>query len=171
MSILTTVYGVRTATTVWTVTPELVVALDERLGPPVDSYVNGSQTWLVGDADAGDIVLEFRLHPVAGYRTPKGASHYDVWEAVVAQLPGGDPRALAVGEEVRPLTGFWDGLECFAAYGDDIEPPRLAQLATGALGRQPDRAGMVDHDRIGDAWERARGEISIVALLLEQLTP
>jgi hypothetical protein len=30
---------------------------------------------------------------------------------------------------------------------------------------------MVDHEAIGDAWERAQGNVSIVALLLEQLTP
>ena len=39
----------RVATTVWTISPELVLALDEQLGLPVDSYVNGSQTWLVED--------------------------------------------------------------------------------------------------------------------------
>jgi hypothetical protein len=160
-----------TSTTVWTISPELVLALDEQLGSPVDSYVNGSQTWLVGDEDKGELVLEFRLHPVAGYRTPKGSSHYDVWETVVAQLSQGvDPDALQVGEEVRPLTSMWDGLEAFAAYGDDIEPARLASLATDALGRAPDRAGLVDHDAIGDAWERANGNVSIVSLLLDQLS-
>jgi hypothetical protein len=161
----------RVATAVWTISPELILALEDQLGPPVDSYLNGSQTWLVGDEEGGDTVLEFRLHPVAGYRTPKGASHYDVWEAVVAQLSlGGDPHALRIGEEVRPLSGLWDGLECFAAYGDDIEPARLAALAAAALGRPPDRHGLVDHDAIGDAWERADGKVSIVALLLEQLS-
>lgn len=161
----------RTATTVWTISPELVLAIDEHLGPPVDSYVNGSQTWLVGDEDAGETVLEFRLHPVAGYRTPNGASHYDVWEQAVAQLTQGtDPSALHLGDEVRPLSSCWDGLECFAAYSDDIEPAQLAARATAALGRAPDRAGLVDHDAIGDAWERAHGNVSIVALLTEQLT-
>ena len=74
-----------------------------------------------------------------------------------------------LGNEVRPLTGLWDGLECFAAYGDDLEPQSLASLATGRLGRAPDAAGLVDHEQIGDAWEAARGKVSIVALLLEQL--
>jgi hypothetical protein len=161
----------RTSTTVWTVSPELVLALDEHLGSPVDSYVNGSQTWLVGDEDAGDVILEFRLHPVAGYRQPKGSSHYDVWETVVSQLSQDvDAAALRIGDEIRPLTSLWEGLECFAAYGDDVEPARLAALATSALGRAPDRAGMVDHDAIGDAWERANGEVSLVALLLDELT-
>ena len=160
----------RTATAVWTISPELVIALDERLGPPVDSYVNGSQTWFAGDEDVGEAVLEFRLHPVAGYRTPKGASHYEVWETVVAQLSvRTDPHALRVGEEVRPLAGLWDGLECYAAYGDELEPPELVRRAVATLGVAPERSGLVDHESIGDAWEKAKGKVSIVALLLAQL--
>jgi hypothetical protein len=169
----------RVPTAVWKLTPELVVALDEHLGPPVDSYLNGSQTWLVGDdADGaggerpdGAVVLEFRLHPVSGYRIPAGCSHYDVWEAVVTQLTQGtDAQALRLGSEVRPLAGLWDGLEAFPAYGDEIEPARLAALATSLLGRAPDRSGLVDHEAIGDAWERAKGNVSIIALLVDQLT-
>jgi hypothetical protein len=157
----------RTATTVWTISGELVLALDERLGPPVDSYVNGSQTWLT---EVEDVTLEWRLHPVDGYRVPADLSHYDVWEAVVAGLSSGsDPYALRLGGETRPITSLWDGLECFAAYGDDVEPARLAAKAVELLGRAPDAAGLVDHESIGDAWEAARGKVSIVALLLEQL--
>ena len=157
----------RVATAVWTITPELVLALDAQLGPPVDSYVNGSQTWL---ADNGPVTLEWRLHPVAGYRPPAGVSTYDIWESVVAQLSAHtDPHALHLGDEVRPLTGLWDGLECYAAYGDDIEPQQLAQSAAAQLDRPPDRFGLVDHEAIGDEWERASGAVSIVALLLAQL--
>ena len=157
----------RVATAVWTIAPELVLALDAQLGPPVDSYVNGSQTWLVDD---GPVTLEWRLHPVAGYRPPPGVSTYDIWEAVVAQLSAHtDPHALHLGDEVRPLTGLWDGLECYAAYGDDIEPQQLVQSATALLDRPPDRFGLVDHEMIGDEWERAGGAVSIVALLLAQL--
>jgi hypothetical protein len=156
-----------------------VLALDEHLGPPVDSYVNGSQTWLVGDeptnpdvGDGGDaLILEFRLHPVSGYRPPAGCSHYDLWETVVSALSqGADPQALQLGDEVRPLTGLWDGLEAFPAYGDEIEPARLASVTTAAIALAPDRSGLVDHEAIGDAWERANGKISIVALLIDQLT-
>ncbi len=158
-----------TSTCVWTISPALVLALDERLGPPVDSYVNGSQTWLV---EQGGITLECRLHPVAGYRAPAGVSPYDIWETIVSQLSlSGDPHALRLGDDVRPLTAMWDGLECYAAYGDDVEPPRLATMATELLGTSPDRFGLVDHDAIGDAWERADGRVSIVALLLAQLDP
>src|SRR5215211_3757181 len=91
--------SMRTASAVWRSSPELVLALDEQLGPPVDSYVNGSQTWLL-DNGPGGVALEWRLHPVASYRPPTELSHYDLWERVVAQLrAGGDPGALALGEE------------------------------------------------------------------------
>ncbi len=117
------------------------------------------------------MILEFRLHPVSGYRPPDGCSHYDIWESVVAQLTqGADPQALQLGNEVRPLTGLWDGLEAFPAYGDEIEPARLANVTTTAIELAPDRTGLVDHEAIGDAWERAGGRVSIVALLIDQLT-
>ena len=157
----------RVSTTVWTISPDLVLALDEQLGLPVDSYLNGSQTWLVED---GPITLEWRLHPVAGYRAPAGISTYDLWETVVGQLSStADPHALRLGDEVRPLTAMWDGLECYAAYGEDLEPQQLATRATAQLGRPPDRFGLVDHEAIGDEWERTNGSVSIVALLLAQL--
>ncbi len=173
-----TVYGVDLVpTAVWNLSPELVLALDEHLGPPVDSYVNGSQTWLVGDepedgvADTDALVLEFRMHPVAGYRLPAGFSHYDVWETVVGQLSQGvDPQALRLGTEVRPLSALWDGLEVFPAYGDEVEPARLVGIVTAAIALAPARSGLVDHQAIGDAWERANGTVSIVALLVDQLT-
>jgi hypothetical protein len=157
----------RVATAVWTISPTLVLALDAQLGPPVDSYVNGSQTWLV---EGGPVTLEWRLHPVSAYRAPAGLSTYDLWETVVGQLSAhADPHALRLGDEVRPLTGLWDGLECYAAYGDDIEPQQLASAATAQLARPPDRFGLVDHEAIGDEWERTGGAVSIVALLLAQL--
>jgi hypothetical protein len=165
-------------TAVWKISAELVLALDEHLGPPVDSYVNGSQTWLVGDEpndpdQTGDtaMILEFRLHPVSGYRPPAGCSHYDLWETVVSQLSqGAEAQELRLGNEVRSLDGLWDGLEAFPAYGDEIEPARLSAIASAALALAPDRAGLVDHEAIGDAWERANGKVSIVGLLIEQLT-
>jgi hypothetical protein len=159
----------RTASAIWRASPELVLALDEQFGDPVDSYVNGSQVWLV-DNGPGGITLEWRLHPVAAYRPPDGLSHYELWERAVAQLQaGGDPGALALGEERRALASIWEGLEAFAPYGDEVEPATLAQAATAALGLAPDATGLVDHERIGDEWERARGGVSIISLLLEEL--
>ena len=58
----------RSATCVWRVDAELILALDEHLGPPVDSYVNGSQTWITDDGPA-DEGLEWRwittIRPIA----------------------------------------------------------------------------------------------------------
>ncbi len=159
----------RTATCIWRVDAALVLALDERLGLPVDSYVNGSQTWITDDGP-GDTGLEWRLHPVAGYRLPRDLSHYDLWEQVVAELSAGvDADALTLGSEARTLRSLWDGLECFAAYGDDLEPAPLAQAATDALGRAPDAAGLVDHEAIGMAWEQANGATSIVEMVFAEL--
>ena len=158
----------RIAAAVWTIAPELLAAVDERLGPPVDAYVNGAQTWFVDCPD--DVTLEFRLHPAARYTVPRGLSHHDVLEAVTDLLAvGADPHALRLGEEVRTLASCWDGLECYAAYDDALEPADLVARARAVLGREPDRAGMVDHDAVADAWEQAGGTASVVALLLEQL--
>src|SRR4051812_50226169 len=102
------------ATALWPMTPELVGALDRQLGAPVDSYVNGSQTWFTGDEET----LEWRLHPVGAFTLPKGLSHYDLWERVVDEIAGGGSAdAIALGDETRPLAALWDGLECFPAYG------------------------------------------------------
>ena len=79
-----------------------------------------------------------------------------------------DGRCLATGHRSGGVR-LWDGLEAFAAYGDEVEPATLAAAATEALGIPPDATGLVDHDRIGDEWERSGGRVSIVALLLEQL--
>jgi hypothetical protein len=158
-----------TATCVWRVDRELVLALDEHIGPPVDSYVNGTQTWLTDDGPGGE-TLEWRLHPVAGFRLPEGLSHFDLWEQVLADLSAGaNPEALSLGSETRTLRSLWDGLECFAAYGEDLEPAPLTGAATDALHRVPDTSGLVDHERIGAAWEAARGTVSIVEMLLAEL--
>jgi len=166
----------RSATCVWRISPEVVRALDEHLGMPVDSYVNGTQTWLTEpaappeQASAPDLTLEWRLHPVAGFRLPAGMSHYDLWEQVLLQL-GGDasPDALVLGTERRTLRSLWDGVECFVPYGDDLEPAPLGQAATAILQVAPDAVGLVDHARIGSEWERTNGTVSLVEMLLAEL--
>ena len=149
------------ATTVWRTTPELILALDTRFGEPVDAYVNGSQVWLRDDGPGG-AALEWRLHPVAGYARPIGMGTYDVFSRV----------ALAVAEGTLPPTPpekLWDGLECYAAYEDEVEPAVLATFAYAALGIAPDAAGLVDHEPIGLAWEQSGRTTSIVSAVLEQL--
>jgi hypothetical protein len=161
----------RTPTALWLVDAALITTLDAQLGLPIDSYLNGSQTWLTPDGPGG-VELEWRLHPVGGYRTPDGLSHYDVWETVVDALAkDADPDALPLGSATAALSSLWEGLECYAAYGDEIEPATLAAAAGEILGRAPDAAGLVDHESIGDAWERTNGQVSIVTLLTEQLRP
>ena len=147
----------------WLPTAELVIALDDRFGEPVDAYVNGSQVWLREDGPGG-IVMEWRLHPVAGYVRPEGLDTYAVFGEVA--------HALATGAGLpAPLERLWDGLEAFPAYGDEIEPTPLAAACADVLGLPPDASGLVDHERVGDEWERAAGTVSIVAALMAQLSP
>jgi len=149
------------ATCLWSVTPELLLALDERFGEPVDAYVNGAQVWLRDDGPGG-AGLEWRLHPVAGFQRPAGISHSDLFETIVYALrTAGDLRA--------PLDELWEGLEAFPGYGDELEPAPLAAAATAAIGIAPDAFGVVDHDRVGDEWERSGGRTSIVQALAAQL--
>jgi hypothetical protein len=148
-------------TCVWRATPELVLALDERFGPPVDAYVNGSQVWL-RDEGPGGATLEWRLHPVPGFRRPAGTGTYELFETVADALAAGRPPPA-------PLDRLWDGLESFAAYGEEVEPATLAASCTEALGRPPDAAGLADHERVADEWERTGGAVSIVDALLGQL--
>src|SRR5437773_3859540 len=108
----------RTASCVWRATPAVIAALDERFGEPVDAYVNGSQVWLREDGPGG-VTLEWRLHPVAGYRRPEGVDTYDVFPGTALALATG-------GRPPAEVTGLWEGLEAFAAYGDEVEPATLA---------------------------------------------
>lgn len=148
---------------IWRTTPQLIVALDDRFGEPVDAYVNGSQVWLRDDGP-NEMTIEWRLHPVAGYQRPPRLDTYEVFSAT----------ALAVATEAplpAPLENLWDGLEAFPAYGDEIEPAPLTALVTDVLGLPPDASGLVDHQRTGDAWEKSNRRTSIINDLLAQLAP
>lgn len=148
-------------TCVWGITPALVIALDERFGEPLDAYVNGSQVWIRDDGPGG-IQLEWRLHPVPGFRRPAGTGTYELFPAVAL--------AVALGQDPpgRPEE-LWEGLEAFPAHGDETEPSLLRAAATEALGISPESAGLVDHEVIASQWEREGGRISIVDALLRQL--
>ncbi len=150
------------ACALWRARPEVVVALDDRFGEPMDAYVNGSQVWLRDDGPGG-VTLEWRLHPVAAYRRPPGVGTYEVFPATALALATGAPLPA-------PLDSLWDGLEAFPAYEDDVEPQTLAASAASSLGTPPDAAGLVDHQAIADRWERTAGSISITDALLTQLT-
>jgi hypothetical protein len=139
----------------------LVLALDERFGDPLDSYVNGSQVWVREDGPGG-LSLEWRLHPIAGYQRPQGLGTYEVFPRTALALSTGNPPPA-------PLGTLWEGLEVFAAYGDEIEPSPLVTAAASALGLDPDASGLVDHDAIADEWEQTKGSISIVERLFDQL--
>jgi len=146
---------------VWRVSKDLIIALDERFGEPVDAYVNGSQVWLRDDGP-GAVTIEYRLHPVSGFKRPDGVGTYELFPGVALALAtGGTPAAAP--------EALWDGLEAFAAYDDEVEPAVLAAAAADALGLAPDAAGQVDHAAIGDEWERTRGKVSIVDMLLREL--
>ena len=67
------------------------------------------------------------------------------------------------------MSELWDGLEAFPAYGGEVEPAPLAAACTQALGLSPTASGLADHDRIADAWESARGSLSVVDALLAEL--
>ncbi len=159
-------------TVVWRAAPSVVVALDERLGPPVDGYVNGTQTWLT---DHGPGRRDPRMAAPSRRRCTarrRGAGRTTSGTRSSARSPPAvTPSRSAIGDEHRPLASLWDGLECFAAYGDEIEPATLARAATEALGIPPDAAGLVDHDRIGDAWEQAKGAVSLTEMLFDELEP
>jgi hypothetical protein len=117
--------------------------------------------WLRDDGPGG-IALEWRLHPVLGFRRPDDVDIYELFSTTALALgTGGSPPAAA--------EQLWDGLEAYAAYGDEVEPATLAAAATDALGIPPDASGLVDHEAIGDEWERSRGQVSIIDALFDQL--
>lgn len=147
---------------VWRARPEVVIALDDRFGEPVDAYVNGAQVWIRDDGPGG-VALQWRLHPVAHYQRPAGTGTYEVFAAVALALAtGATPPA--------PLERLWDGLEAWPLDQDPVEPQPLAAAAGEALGIPPDASGLVDHDRIADRWEATEGGVSVIEDLLWQLT-
>lgn len=160
-------------TCVYRVDPELVELLDRQLGPPLDSYVRGWQVWLEPNGPDGE-TLEWRLHPPARFRMPRGVNPHDLFDVVLQGLasvddPANDP--FPTGQESHTLAEIWEVLEVYPAYGDRPEPAALADAVAAALGgRRPDAVGRVDHDRLGDLYKARRGDFSVGQALLTELT-
>jgi hypothetical protein len=151
----------------------LVELLDARLGPPLDSYVRGWQVWLEEQGPAGE-VIEWRLHPPAGFEIPQGVDHHDLFEVVLQGMtevddPAAEPFPL--GDERRRLREVWEILEVFPAHGDPLSPEQVVEIATRVLERPPDLAGFADHARMGDLFKGRRGDFSVAEALEEQLAP
>jgi hypothetical protein len=118
--------------------------------------------WLRDDGPGG-VTIEWRLHPVAGYQRPDGVDTYDIFPATTQALAEQVPPPV-------PVAQLWGGLEAFAAYGDELEPATLGAATTEALGLPADGCGVVDHQRIGDEWEKTEGATSLIDALLSQLS-
>lgn len=162
-----------TATCAYRVDAGLVELLDRNLGPPLDSYVRGWQVWLEPDGPGG-ATLEWRLHPPARFRMPRGVDPHDLFGVVlqeVSDADGPDPEIMLGGQR-RPLTAVWEVLEVFPTFNDPVTPDELVAAAADVLdGRRPDVAGQVDHDRMGDEWKGRRGDYSVGGVLLSSLPP
>jgi hypothetical protein len=157
-------------TCVYRVDADLVEQLDAALGPPLDSYVRGWQVWLEPNGPGGE-VLEWRLHPPAGFLMPRGVNPHDLFDVVLQGLAERDDDFPA-GRERRRLTDVWEVLEVFPAYGDDLLPAALVDAAAAALGGpRPQVAGYADHARLGDLWKGRRGDFSVGRALLDTLDP
>lgn len=168
--------GQQTPTCAYRVDAALVELLDTALGPPLDSYVRGWQVWLEPNGP-DDLTLEWRLHPPAGFRMPRGVNPHDLFDVVlqgIAEVDHPDVDEFPAGKERLTLPRTWEVLEVFPAYEEDDppEPDALARAATTALGgRAPDVAGRVDHARLGDLWKGSRGDFSVGQVLLSELPP
>ncbi len=150
---------------VWRCSPALIVALDTQLGEPSDTYVNGSQVWLRDDGPR-DITLELRLHPVGGYQRPAATSTTNVFRRIATEVaaPEVDPATAIASPE-----SLWGGLEVFSAYEELLSADELRDWCVRLIGIEPDAVGSVDHDPIGDEWERTAGASDIFSALMAQL--
>ncbi len=152
-----------TATCVWRLRPELVQALQGRLGTPDDSYATGSQAWLRGDGPGG-MPIEWRLHPRPGFVRPGSVLSHQLFPSVAQAL------AASEAPPVDPVEA-WSGLEASPAYGDPVDPAELVALVTDRLGLAPDASGLVDRDDLGHDWERSGGRLDVVDALITRLQP
>lgn len=148
---------------VWRCTHDLLRALDSQLGEPTDTYVNGAQVWLRDDGPR-EITLEWRLHPAGRFQRPSATSTNNVFRRMVRSLHTDDDTNM-LGDPLR----LWGGLEVFSAYDQEVTADELRACCVELLGLEPDVVGTVDHDLIGDAWERSAGAFDIISALMTQL--
>lgn len=149
---------------VFQVDRELLDALDERFGPPVDSYVFGFQVWL--EASSTGVELEYRLHPSAGFDLPSGVHPEELWDEVITQT--GRAEFLLAGER-RRIDELWSLLEVYPPFGDEAHPQEVREWAESALGRKAHASGYVDHGRLGKEWERRPGRFDLAGAILSSL--
>lgn len=161
-----------TPVAVFDVDLDLLATLERRHGPPIDSYLMGWQVWLVPieDDDAPpELELELRLHPPPGFTQPRGLSHHDLWDEVIAQVADGR-HPFVLGEEQRSLDELWVLLEVFPAFGDPVTAAQVARWAAEQTGREPTAAGAVDHERIAGGFKRRGHDIDLPGALRAALT-
>lgn len=153
--------GAPSATCVWRLRPEVLVALHERFGAPADTYGNGSQTWLRSDGPDGTPV-EWRLHPRPDFTRPAELAVSQVFPLV----------AGAVARDEEPAIDpdrVWSGLEAAWAFDEDLDVTALEAATRAALGLDPDAGGPVDRDALGSEWERSGGRLDVITWILDRL--
>ena len=107
-----------------------------------------------------------------GGRVPptRELSHYDLWEHVVGALAAGADDSRS-DRRRAPAAGVALGRARVLRRLRRRNRSRRRSRARRPTrsGGAPDAAGLVDHDRIGDAWEQAKGAVSLTEMLLDEL--
>lgn len=132
--------------------PDLLKLLLERNSDPVDSYWNGSHTWFTSTQDHE---FEWRLHPVSGFKMPEASRPEELLD-------------LALEGEVD-IEHYWEGLEVFSLSEEPCSLDDLKAHILYTLEIEPDAIGLVDHESIGNDFERNAGKTSIIQLLITQM--
>jgi hypothetical protein len=131
----------------------LISRLHQALSDPVDSYWNGSHTWF---SHIGETDIEWRLHPVEGFSMPEASRPEELFELAI--------------EGSIDITHYWEGLEVYCFDETDLTPDDIASYVSDMIGIEPDYRGYVDHASIGDEFERKGGKVSIIELVVAQIT-
>ena len=132
--------------------PNLLKRLLEVHADPVDSYWNGSHTWFTNTENNE---FEWRLHPISGFEMPKASRPEELLD-------------LALEGEID-IAHYWNGLEVFSISDEPCTLEELQKHIVETLGIEPDFIGLVDHESVGNDFERNAGKVSIINLLIEQI--